>query len=144
MTLFPKIKRPCPYLDRLDAVMTGDFCTMCKRDVHDLTDMNRRQRADFLSACGGDVCVRYTAMLRPALAAAAIAAGAMALPQPALAEKTKPRHAHVRRPGQSVRVPVILGGAPPLVSRPPQSPDTPQAADRMQQAETPAKWQEQR
>lgn len=73
MTLFPKIARPCPYVDNLDAVMDGDFCRMCKRQVHDLTDMDRAARQAFLAECGGEVCVRYTVWMKPAMAAAALA-----------------------------------------------------------------------
>lgn len=73
MSLFPKIARPCPYVDNLDAVMDGDFCRMCKRQVHDLTDMDRAAREAFLASCGGEVCVRYTVWVKPAMAAAALA-----------------------------------------------------------------------
>ncbi|MBO9713151.1 hypothetical protein [Sphingomonas sp.] len=77
--MFPPIDRPCPYVDRLDSVMDGDFCRMCRRTVFDLTAMDEAERRAFLAGCASDdeVCVRY---LRPALAAAALAASVAALP----------------------------------------------------------------
>jgi len=117
MSLFPKIERVCPYLDRLDEAMDGDFCRMCKRTVHDLTDMDRGQREAFLVACGGDACVSYTAYVRPAVAAALVAASAAVLvvPEAAMAQQRhKPRHGQVQRVRQPPLVPVMLGGAPPV------------------------------
>ncbi|MBO9713149.1 hypothetical protein [Sphingomonas sp.] len=78
MDLFPRIERTCPFLDRLDEALDGDFCRMCQRQVHDLTDMTRAERAAFIASCAGKgrVCVRYTLPVRPAMAAAALAASA--------------------------------------------------------------------
>ena len=108
MTPFPPIQRPCPYLDRLDAVIDAGFCRMCRRDVHDLTAMDGRERADFLAACGGDACVSYTMNVKPALAAALIAASAavLAVPDAALAEA----HRHRQRPVQARNVPILVAG----------------------------------
>ncbi|MBO9713150.1 hypothetical protein [Sphingomonas sp.] len=107
--MFPRIERTCPYLDRLDSVMDGDFCRMCERQVHDLTDMTRAERADFLRACGGDACVRYTTYLKPAVAAAMLAASTAALATPAMAQDGR------GKPGAHVRKPAIV--KPPLVRR---------------------------
>ncbi|MES2441227.1 MAG: hypothetical protein V4574_00225 [Pseudomonadota bacterium] len=112
MALFPKIERPCPYLDRLDSVMDGDFCRMCKRTVHDLTAMDEAGRAAFMAACGGDACISYTTRMSPALAAAALAASAaiVVMPSPALAQRHKARPAQVRPvPPQPL---YFLAGAP--------------------------------
>jgi len=82
--MFPKIERPCPYIDRLASVMDGDFCRMCKRTVTDLDALDARERRDFLSACRTeDACVTYK--IKPALAAAAMVA-AMAGAAPAMAQ----------------------------------------------------------
>jgi hypothetical protein len=120
MVQLPNIARICPYLDRLDSVMDGEFCRMCKRDVHDLTDMDEAGRAAFISACGGDVCVSYVVRLKPALAAAALAAGAAALlaPGSAMAQKHRPKapHAHKLRP--PVYPLYVTGGLPPLIEMP--------------------------
>lgn len=87
MAVFPKIQSPCPYQSRLASVMDGDFCRMCRRQVFDLTAFSDAERRAFLAGCGEEVCVSYS--LRPALAAAALAAAA-ALPGPALAQDAAP------------------------------------------------------
>jgi len=71
VSLFPRIERSCPYVDRLDAVITDDFCRMCRRAVHDLTDMDDAARAAFLASCSGETCVRYRVPQRAVLATAA-------------------------------------------------------------------------
>jgi len=109
MTLFPKIARPCPYIDRLDSIMDGDFCRMCKRDVYDLTAMDEAARAAFLAECGGEVCVRYTVWMKPAVAAAALAASAAVMSGVAVSAEPPVRKA----------VPVVLGGAIVLPHEPP-------------------------
>lgn len=132
MSLFPPIQRPCPYIDRLDSVMEGDFCRMCRREVHDLTAMDDAARAAFLAACGGDACVRYTLNVKPAVAAALIAASVAVAVVPAGAE---PRGHPARRvphpprqvPVQTVPimtgglpVPVVVAGGLPVPQRPPE------------------------
>ena len=85
---FPRVDKPCPYKANLAAVMDGDFCTMCSRRVIDLTAMSATDRRHFLSSCETDVCVSYS--FRPAIAAAALAAAAMALPTAAAAQMVEP------------------------------------------------------
>ena len=85
---FPRIDKPCPYKANLAAVMDGDFCTMCSRRVIDLTAMSATDRRHFLSSCETEVCVSYS--FRPAIAAAALAAAAMALPTAAAAQMVEP------------------------------------------------------
>jgi predicted Fe-S protein YdhL (DUF1289 family) len=81
MALFPKIQSPCPYKANLSAVMDGDFCRMCKREVTDLTAMSDGERVAFLDACTGEVCVSYRVPVLAAAAVAALSAGfAMAAP----------------------------------------------------------------
>ena len=139
MALFPKIERPCPYLDRLDAVMDGDFCRMCQRQVHDLTGMDDAGRAAFMAACGGDACISYTTRLSPALAAAALAASAAILvaPAPALAQRHKAKASHPRhvKPIEPPPQLYMLAGAPlPMPvekpAEPPKAPDARPVADR--------------
>lgn len=106
MALFPKIERACPYLDRLDEAMDGDFCRMCQRTVHDLTGMTRAERTAFVAGCGGEACVSYAVRLKPAVAAAALAASTAILmaPAPATAQqrhKRPPAPVHMR----TVRMP---------------------------------------
>ena len=119
MGLFPKIARPCPYVDRLDAVMDGDFCTMCKREVHDLTDMDEAARRAFLAACGGSVCVRYTVWMKPAMAAAALAAsaGGMSALGAGLGQPPRPAVDGAIGAAPYVGEPVPLAGA---IAPPPQ------------------------
>ena len=80
MAQFPKIDSPCPYKADLAAIMDGDFCRMCKREVFDLNAWSDGERVAFLKGCETEVCVRYTLPVRPALAAAALAAAVIALP----------------------------------------------------------------
>lgn len=80
MAMFLKIQSPCPYKSDLSAVMDGDFCRMCKRNVVDLTSWSDEQRVSFLASCETEVCVSYRLPLRPALAVAAMAATVAALP----------------------------------------------------------------
>jgi hypothetical protein len=142
MTPFPAIQRPCPYLDRLDAVIDAGFCSMCRRHVHDLTAMDERERSAFLAACGGDACVSYTMNVKPALAAALIAASAavLAVPDPALATDHRAgRHHSRQRPVQVRNVPILVAGgisapqvdpsrgpAPPRPTEPRSPPEKPE------------------
>lgn len=74
MPLFPKIQSPCPYKSQLAAVMDGDFCRMCERQVFDLSAFSDGERQAFLAGCADEVCVSYRLPLRGALAAAALTA----------------------------------------------------------------------
>jgi predicted Fe-S protein YdhL (DUF1289 family) len=87
MPLFPKIQSPCPYTSQLASIMEGDVCRMCKRQVFDLTHMADQERVDFLARCREEVCVSYR--LRPALAAAALAASLGAMPVAAAAQEVE-------------------------------------------------------
>jgi hypothetical protein len=134
MSLLPLIQRPCPYLDRLESVMDGDHCRMCKRDVHDLTAMSDAERTAFLAACGGDACIRYTFNAKPALAAALIAASVAVAALPVAAA---PRGRHpVRVHAPPVEVPMMTAGLPPIVTEPPviaeprHPPEPPRAPER--------------
>jgi hypothetical protein len=85
MAIFPKIQSPCPYKGDLSAIMDGDVCRLCERQVFDLTAISDGERVAFMKGCAGEVCVSYRLPLRPALAAAAIAAAAIAVPTAAAA-----------------------------------------------------------
>jgi len=78
MALFPKIQSPCPYQANLAAIMDGDMCRMCKREVVDLTAMDDVGRVAFFGDCATEVCVSYRVPIRSALGAAALAAAAVA------------------------------------------------------------------
>ena len=102
MAIFPKIQSPCPYKSQLAAVMDGDMCRMCKRQVFDLSDMDDAGRVAFMAGCTDEVCVSYRIPLRPALAAAALAVSAMA-PMAAAAQEQLPDIivGGIRNPGQA-------------------------------------------
>jgi predicted Fe-S protein YdhL (DUF1289 family) len=85
MAFFPKIQSPCPYKANLSAVMDGDFCRMCERQVFDLTHMSSGEKKTFLAGCAGEVCVSYR--FSPAIAAAALIA---AMPAAAAAQDLGP------------------------------------------------------
>lgn len=97
MALFPKIQSPCPYQRDLAAIMDGDFCRACKRQVFDITDWSDAERVAFLKSCSEKVCVSYR--INPALAAAAFAAAAMVVPTAAAAQ------------GSVVEFVIVTGGA---------------------------------
>ena len=80
MPFFPKVQSPCPYKSQLSAVMDGDFCRMCERQVFDLTTFSDGERRAFLSGCAEEVCVSYRLPMRAAVAAAALAGSMSALP----------------------------------------------------------------
>ena len=84
MAIFPKIQSPCPYLGELSAIMDGDMCRACERQVFDLTGMSDDQRVAFMKGCSGEVCVSYRISKRTALAAAMVFA-AVAAPTAAAA-----------------------------------------------------------
>jgi hypothetical protein len=83
MAIFPKIQSPCPYKGDLAAIMDGDVCRLCKRQVFDLTDMGDDQRLSFMKGCTKEVCVSYS-FRRPAIAAA-VALAALGAPAAAAA-----------------------------------------------------------
>lgn len=89
MASFPKIQSPCPYQGNLAAIMDGDFCRMCRRQVFDITDWTDGERVAFLAGCREEVCVSYR-IVRPALAAAALAAAAIPTAAAAQAQNTAP------------------------------------------------------
>ena len=79
MAIFPKIQSPCPYKSELAAVMDGDFCRMCKRQVFDLTGWSDGERVGLpRRAAASEVCVSYRLPLRELLAAATLASLAAA------------------------------------------------------------------
>jgi len=85
MAFFPKIQSPCPYKANLAAVMDGDFCRMCERQVFDLSHLSSAEKRAFLAGCAGEVCISYR--FAPAVAAAALAA---AMPAAAAAQDLGP------------------------------------------------------
>jgi len=84
MAIYPKIQSPCPYKGDISAIMDGDVCRLCKREVFDLTHMSDTERVSFMTGCAGEVCVKYAFPMR-AVAAAALAAAAIAVPTAAAA-----------------------------------------------------------
>ncbi|HEY8697883.1 MAG TPA: hypothetical protein VIM02_09710 [Rhizomicrobium sp.] len=80
MAIFPKIQSPCPYKGNLSAIMDGDVCRLCKRQVFDLTHMSDGERVAFMQGCSDQVCVTYRFPVRPAVAAAVLAAAAIVAP----------------------------------------------------------------
>lgn len=127
MSLLPWVQRPCPYLDRLDAVMDGDFCRKCRREVHDITDLDEAERAAFFESCNGNACVRYRFDAIPAAAAALIAASAAIAAVPAAGAAPSSHHArripHPPRPIPIHPVPMMTAGIiapPPALPRPQQ------------------------
>ena len=90
MGKFPRIDSPCPYRANLSAILEGDHCRLCDRQVFDLTALTDGERGAFLESCEGEVCVTYAIPVRPAIAAAVLAAAALALPGAAHAQDMAP------------------------------------------------------
>jgi len=86
MAIFPKIQSPCPYKNEPAALMDGDMCRACRRQVIDLDGFSDSERVAFLAACKSEVCVSYSFPLRPAIAAA-LAAAALGAPMSAAAQE---------------------------------------------------------
>lgn len=76
MPLFPKIDSPCPYKGDLADILDQDrMCSLCEREVHDLTDMSNPERSEFLASCTEDqVCVSYKVPAAAILAASLVIA----------------------------------------------------------------------
>jgi hypothetical protein len=86
MARFPRIDSPCPL--KLSGLPSAgkDFCRRCERKVHNLSAMSAGERERFMSGCETSACVAY-AIRRPA-AAWTLAAAAMIVASPALAQDT--------------------------------------------------------
>ncbi|HEX8125655.1 MAG TPA: hypothetical protein VF548_08745 [Allosphingosinicella sp.] len=102
MPIFPKIQSPCPYKSDLAAVMDGDLCRMCNRNVFDLTAMSDGERLAFLAGCEEEVCVSYRIPMRAAVAAAALAAASISAP--AMGQEAAPPEAEVTLPAQEIPI----------------------------------------
>lgn len=85
MAVFPRIQSPCPYKGDMAAIMDGDMCRLCKRQVFDLTDMGDDDRVAFIRGCTEPVCVSYR-LPRGLALAAALATAAAVTPLAAAAE----------------------------------------------------------
>ena len=112
MSLFPKIKRPCPYVSDLDAVVSQGHCSSCDKVVHDITCMTDGERRQLVESHDGNLCVRYT-VLRPVLAAMAIGlstTAAVAADRPA----ESPRH----HKGKAVKAAAKTAHDPPVIAVP--------------------------
>ena len=109
MAFFPKIQSPCPYKGNLAAVIDGGMCRICQREVHDLTDWSDGERVAFLASCETEICVSYR-IVRPALAAAALAAAV--LPNMAAAQTQAPAPAAAPQPAvdEGIEVEITGGG----------------------------------
>lgn len=92
MNLRPRIDPPCPLRFGAMPQAGQDFCTRCARRVHNLDAMDDQQRADFLAACSGPVCVSYRVRRSPLLAAGAglaLLAGCSHTPEMTVASQVK-------------------------------------------------------
>ncbi|HEX8364342.1 MAG TPA: hypothetical protein VF702_06665 [Allosphingosinicella sp.] len=114
MPLFPKISSPCPYRSDLAAIMDGDQCRMCNRQVFDLSAMSDGERLAFLAGCEDEVCVSYAIPIRQALHAAAVAA-AIAVPGVAAARPVPPPPPVVVAGGLAPPPQVQMVEIPPVV-----------------------------
>ena len=57
--MFPRIDSPCP-LRAFPLPNSGNFnCSVCRREVHDLSDMSVEQINVLINQCSGEVCVYY-------------------------------------------------------------------------------------
>jgi hypothetical protein len=84
MAIYPIVDQQCPFKKELAAHMQGDFCTICDKQVVDLSPMTDDERVAFVESRTGDVCVSYKLPLKRAIAAAALSA--MVVPMAAAAQ----------------------------------------------------------
>jgi hypothetical protein len=87
MSSFPKIDSPCPLRWKSAPSAGRDFCTQCRRRVHNLDAMNEAERRALLAGCETDICVSYSVPRRRIAAAgiglaAALSFGAAAADVP--------------------------------------------------------------
>ena len=108
MKFFPKVYSPCPYKGALSDIMDGDICRLCKREVHDLTDMAEDAKLALFDSCSDEICVTYRIDMRPALAAMAVGAGVMA--PTALAAQDNPGTAAPYAAEDSGERIIVVGG----------------------------------
>lgn len=90
MSRFPLVQDPCPYKGPIEDILVGAQCRLCKREVHDLTDMSANERRELISGCSDaeGLCVRYRVRAGSAVAAAML--GAAGLASPAMAQADSP------------------------------------------------------
>jgi hypothetical protein len=90
MALFPKITSACPYKGKLSDILDDTKCQLCKREVHDLSDMSDHERAQFLSSCEeNEICVSYRLPVTAVLMATSMISAESVLAQPET-EPTEP------------------------------------------------------
>ena len=88
MAIFPKIQSPCPYKSDFAAIMDGDMCRVCKREVVDLSAMTDDERVALIAGCETEICVSYKFPVGPVMAAA-LAASALGAPAIAAAQSAE-------------------------------------------------------
>lgn len=86
MPSFPKIDSPCPLRWNAAPAAGRDFCSLCRRRVHNLDDLDETQRRALLAGCEETICVAYTVKRSRRIAAAAGLGLAAALSVAAAAE----------------------------------------------------------
>ncbi len=140
MAIFPRIQSPCPYKGDLSAIMDGEVCRLCKREVFDLTHMSDGERVDFMEGCTGKVCVQYRFAARPAVAAALVAAAIAAPTAAAACDATEvmvimgggindPAHAEYYDPSADAAIPPL-----PVVYEPANTDDASSSTPPQQHA----------
>ena len=72
MPAFPKIDSPCPLRWKTQPAAGRDFCSQCRRRVHNLDAMGEAERRALLAGCETDICVSYS-VPRRRMAAAGLA-----------------------------------------------------------------------
>lgn len=86
MPAFPKIDSPCPLRWKTQPAAGRDFCSQCRRRVHNLDAMCEAERRALLAGCETDICVSYSVPRRRMAAAGlavALSFGAAATEPPA-------------------------------------------------------------
>ncbi|HVH35068.1 MAG TPA: hypothetical protein VM847_13260 [Tahibacter sp.] len=90
MPSFPKSDSPCPLRWNAAPSAGRDFCSLCRRRVHNFDDLDETQRRALLAGCQDTICVAYT-VRRPLRMAAAAGLGLAAALSAAAAEPTADR-----------------------------------------------------
>lgn len=148
MAIFPKIQSPCPYKANLAAMMDGDMCRVCKRQVHAIDDWSDQQRIDFLASCNDEVCVSYSLPVKAA-AAAAVAIATLAAPMAAAAQDCPDQEVYIvvggiKDPANTQMIETAADKAKPVLpvvyeDAAPAAPATAKAAPPTDQPAAPAK-----
>lgn len=122
MARFPVIQRSCPLSASERAKLTGN-CHVCMKAVHDLGAMSDAERATYMAAQSGPVCVSYRLRAPARTAAVGVAAALIAMGAP-----------HAAATGSIEGFPPVVEQGAGLIPQPPEVQEV--CADEVDESES--------